>query len=97
MKNSFFTIKITFLTFFAVILISPQAFAWAGYEESTNVAIDIAPGNLVKEGREITFYDFGSNRYHTSEVIFVEEIFSGTRLEVNDLDAKKKRIFYMER
>jgi len=78
--------------------IAPKnAFAWAGYEESTNVAIDIPPGNLVRIGRDINIFDFKANNYHQCEVIFLEDIFSGTRLEVKDLETNQRRIFYMER
>ena len=86
------------LLFLAAAASFPQkAFAWAGYEESTNIAIDIPPGNLVRVGREVDIFDFKTNNYHPVEVIFMEDIFSGTRLEVQDLETKEKRIFYMER
>ena len=89
---------IKILIFGLVILSAPQnAFAWAGYEESTNIAIDIPPGNLVREGREIAIFDFHTNKYHQAEVIFLDDIFSGARLEVKDLETNEKRIFYMER
>lgn len=74
-----------------------NSFAWMGYEETTNIAIDIAPGNLVRVGREIDIFDFKTNTFHPAEVIFVDEIFSGTRLELQDLETNEKRIFYMER
>ncbi len=95
MKTLFTTI--IFTLFFAVFFYAPQAFAWAGYEESTNVQIDIPPGNLVRVGREISIFDFSDNKYHPMEVIFMEDIFTGTRLEVQDVESDKKRIFYMER
>lgn len=87
------------LALIAIFLnLSPlNAYAWAGYEESTNIAIDIPSGSLVRIGREINIYDFGTNSYHTVEINFMEDIFSGTRLEVIDLETNKKRIFYMER
>ena len=84
------------LTAFALCF-SSDAKAWAGYEESTNIAIDIPPGNLVRVGREVDFFDFNANNYHSAEVIFMEDIFSGTRLEVKDLETGENRIFYMER
>lgn len=92
------SIKICFVFIFFFIFQFPQkVFAWAGYEESTNIAIDIPPGNLVRIGREIDVFDFKTNKYHPCEVIFVDDIFSGTRLEVRDLETGQKRIFYMER
>ena len=48
-------------------------------------------------GREVDIFDFGTNSYHPSEIIFLDDIFSGTRLEVKDLETNEKRIFYMER
>ena len=74
-----------------------DAKAWAGYEETTNIAIDIPPGNLVRVGREVDFFDFSTNNYHTADIIFMEDIFSGTRLEIKDLETGERRIFYMER
>lgn len=86
------------LLLFLVKLFFPQnVFAWAGYEESTNIAIDIPPGNLVRVGREVNIFDFNTNSYHLAEVIFLDDIFSGTRLEVKDLETNQRRIFYMER
>ena len=90
--KKFFIITITLLT-----LASTNSFAWAGYEENTNISIDIPSGNLVRIGRQIDFFDFSTNNYHPAEVIFVDDIFSGTRLELKDLETNKKRIFYMER
>ena len=97
-KQNIAQASLNFVIFFSLSLIAPQnVFAWAGYEESTNIAIDIPPGNLVREGREIDIFDFSTNRYHPAEVIFLDDIFSGTRLEVKDLETNEKRVFYMER
>ncbi len=78
-------------------LASTDSFAWAGYEETTNISIDIPSGNLVRIGRQIDVFDFSTNNYHPAEVIFLDDIFSGTRLEVKDLETGKRRVFYMER
>ena len=89
--------KIGLLLFLAKLLSPQNVFAWAGYEETTNIAIDIPPGNLVRVGREVDIFDFNTNSYHPAEVIFIDDIFSGTRLEVKDLETNQRRIFYMER
>lgn len=95
-KNYLITFIYSIFLLFAII--APQnAFAWAGYEETTNIAIDIPPGNLVRIGRDIDIFDFKTNSYHPCEVIFLDDIFSGTRLEVKDLETNERRIFYMER
>ena len=97
-KKNIAKASLNLVIFFSLTLIMPQnVFAWAGYEEFTNIAIDIPPGNLVREGREIDIFDFSTNKYHQAEVIFLDDIFSGTRLEVKDLETNEKRIFYMER
>lgn len=82
---------------FATILNPARALAWGGYEESTNISIDIGPGNLVRVGNEIQYYDFSDKKMHSGEVIFMDDIFSGTRLDVRDYELKKRRVFYMER
>lgn len=74
-----------------------DAWSWAGYEEASNAQIDIPPGTTVKIGHQIDIYDLSDQKYHPSEVIFLDDIFVGTRLEVRDLETNKKRIFYMER
>ncbi len=90
--------KLFSLCVFLLALNSPNlALAWAGFEEATNTAIDIPAGNLVRVGREVDFFDFKTNNYHQGEIIFMEDIFSGTRLEIKDLETNERRIFYMER
>ncbi len=86
------------LTIIALIFAVPaNCFAWGGYEETTNVQIDIPPGNLVRVGREINIYDFSDKKYHNVEVMFMDDIFVGTKLDVKDYETKKRRIFYMEK
>ncbi len=92
MKKFFFVFIL-----FSIIFNPSNSFAWAGFEESTNISIDIGPGNTVQEGNEIQYYDFSTKKTHIAEVIFIEYIFSGARLEVRDYELKKRRIFYMER
>jgi len=93
----YFKLHLGLLLFVFELAIPKNSFAWAGYEETTNISIDIPPGNLVRVGREIDIFDFKTNSYHPAEVLFMDDIFSGTRLEVKDFETNEKRIFYMER
>ncbi len=88
-------LKTAIICLFSLIpLISVSA--WTGHEDKTNISIDIGPGNLVRDGKEITYYDFSTKNIHSAEVIFIDERFSGSRLEVRDYETKKRRIFYMD-
>lgn len=73
-----------------------NANAWSGYDYDNKTEIDIGPGNLVREGLVIQFYDNRSDNFHTARVLFSEEIAGGTRLQIQDLDSKKERTFIMQ-
>ncbi len=85
------------LTLFCfLLLLSSQAEAWNGFDYETKNNIDIGPGNLVREGQVIEFYDTQDDSYHGAQVILQQESASGTVLQIKDLDLKKERIFYMD-
>jgi len=95
--NKKFTMKKISIIFALIFANITNCFAWSGYEETTNIQIDIPPGNLVRVGREINIYDFSDKKYHNVEVMFMDDIFVGTKLDVKDYETKKRRIFYMDR
>ncbi len=88
--------KIFFTIFVCTNLICSSASAWSGYDYDNKTEIDIGPGNLVREGLIIQFYDNRSDNFHTARVLFSEEIAGGTRLQIKDLDSNKERTFIMQ-
>lgn len=84
--------------FFALsaILFPQPSLAWTGYDYDNKTEIEIGPGNLVREGLLIQFYDSKADNYRTAKVLFSDEIAGGTRLQIEDLDAKKERTFIMQ-
>lgn len=88
--------KIFFLTLFSFAILANSANAWSGYDYDNKTEIDIGPGNLVREGLVIQFYDNRSDNFHTARVLFSEEIAGGTRLQIKDLDSKEERTFIMQ-
>ncbi len=83
-----------FLLFF--IAKSIAALAWVGYEESTSTMIDIISDEYVDVGVDISYYDFGAEKYFNAFVTFKDSVSDQTRLEVNELETKKKRVFIMD-
>ena len=83
--------------FVATIIFQPAStWAWSGYDYDNKTQIEIGPGNLVREGLIIQFYDSKIDNYHTAKVLFVDEIAGGTRIQLEDLDLKKERTFLMQ-
>lgn len=74
---------------------SRVAIAWIGYEEVTNDMIDIFSDKYVDTGIDISYYDFRAEKYYNGYVTFKDDVSDGTRLEVNELETKKKRVFIM--
>ena len=90
--------KISPLTKFftlSAILFSHPSLAWTGYDYDNKTEIEIGPGNLVREGLLIQFYDSKIDNYHTAKILFMDEVAGGTRLQLQDLDSKKERTFIM--
>jgi hypothetical protein len=90
-KNS--VIIVTFVSFF---LATNSAYAWNGYDYDNKTEIEIGPGNLVREGLVIQFYDSKDDQYHTAKISFIDEVAGGSRIQLRDLDTKKDRTFIMQ-
>lgn len=91
--------QIIFLIFFAAaaaFISFCSAVAWEGYDYENRGHIDIGPGNLVREGLTIQFYDVNEDDYHTGKVLLMESEAGGVRIVLYDLDAKQRRIFLMK-
>ena len=77
-------------------IITNSSFAWSGYDYDNKSEIDIGPGNLVREGLVIQFYENKTDDFKTAKVLFSEAIAGGTRLQLQELETKKERTFIME-
>jgi hypothetical protein len=75
---------------------SDPAFSWSGYDFDDETTIEIEEGNLVREGLLIQFYDYKLDKYHAAKIIFIDSVANGTRIQLEDLDAKKERTFIMQ-
>jgi hypothetical protein len=75
---------------------SKPSFAWSGYDYDNKTDIEIDSGNLVREGLTFQFYDMKSDSYHTAKVLFIDYTAGNTRIQLQDLDSKKERIFIMQ-
>jgi len=69
--------------------------AWSGYDYDNKTEVDIGPGNLVREGLMIQFYDNKDDNYHTAKVLFMQSAAGGTEIQLHDLDTNKDRTFIM--
>lgn len=90
-KNFIFTA--IFAVFF---LTSNPSLAWSGYDYENKADIEIGPGNLVREGLTFQFYDMKNDSYHTAKVLFMDSVPGGTRIQLQDMDTKKERVFMMQ-
>jgi len=94
-------LKFILFILISVFLISfKDAYAgsvWSGRDASTNIIIEIYPGNTVRSGNIIEFYDDQDQNYHTARVISLQSAFGGSELVVEDLDnGNIIRTFLME-
>lgn len=89
-------IKTLVIFFAAFCLHANQSYSWTGYDYDNKTEIDIGPGNLVREGLVIQFYDSKTDNFHTAEILFMDSVVGGTRIQLKDLDIKKERTFLMQ-
>ncbi len=81
----------------AMFFIAPKlAIAWSGYDYDEKTTIEIEPGNLVREGLLIQFYDYKLDKYHTGKITFVDSVSNGMQIQLEDLESKKDRTFIMQ-
>lgn len=72
------------------------ALAWDGYDYESGSYVEIDKGNLVRDGEEIEYYDYGSGEYRTGEVQDIQSSGSGAEVEVYDYDSGEYRTFEMD-
>ena len=90
-------IKFGFLFFIACFLLKPlTVLAWVGYEEDSNIMIDILPESEVEIGNDISYYDFKVKAYRNAYVTLTDFGATGTRIEVKEIETKRKRVFIMD-
>lgn len=74
-----------------IALSSVPAFAWDGYDYDSGSYVEIEQGQLVREGEEIEYYDYGSSEYRTGEVSEMNSTYGGVEVEIYDYDSGEYR------
>lgn len=67
------------------LMLPTTAFSWDGYDYDSGSSIEIGKGNLVRQGKEIEFYDYGAGQYKSGEVQSVRS--RGSKVEVEVIDS----------
>lgn len=80
----------------SMIVLSPVALAWDGYDYETGDYVEIEKGNLVRPGETIEFYDHNTGEYRSGGVQSIYGSGSHTEVEVYDNDKGEYRTFEME-
>ena len=88
--------KLMFVVTLLIVMVALPVFAWDGYDYESGNYIEIDKGNLVRAGRDIEFYDYGTGDYHSGEVLDINRTSSGVEVEVYDYETGETRIFEME-
>ena len=65
-----------------MLLTSGHAYAWDGYDYDSGSFVEIEKGNLVRPGRDIEIYDYGTGEYKDVEVQSMRSRGSKVELEV---------------
>lgn len=87
--------SVTFiLSIFSVFPLT--ASAWDGYDYDSGNHVEIEKGNLVRPGREIEFYDYGSGEYRTGDVQSIKRYGRSVEVEVVDNETGEYRTFDMD-
>ena len=79
-----------------LLLTIGSAAAWDGVDAESGDSVEIERGNLVREGRDIEVYDYGSGEYRDVTVEDINRSGSSIEIEVYDNDSGEYRTFEME-
>ena len=79
-----------------IIFVPVFAFAWDGYDYESGSYVEIDKGNLVRPGKDIEVYDYGTSEYKDVEVQSIRDSGSGTEVEVYDYDTGEYRTLDMD-
>jgi len=80
-----------FITLVSLFSIATPSFSWDGYDYDKKTEISIGPGNLVREGNIIQFYDVKDDITYNAKVLLMQEDFLGTSLQLENLDNSEER------
>jgi pyruvate/2-oxoglutarate/acetoin dehydrogenase E1 component len=84
------------LSIVAFACLSSPALAWDGYDWESGNYVEIDKGNLVREGRDIEIYDWGTGEYRDVTVEDMRSTGSGTEVEVYDHESGDYRTLDMD-
>ena len=84
------------ILFIAFLSAPLPTLAWDGYDYESGSQVEIDKGNLVREGEEIEYYDYGSGEYRSGEVQDIQSSGSGADVEIYDHESGEYRTFEME-
>ncbi len=81
----------------SLLIVFASCFAWDGYDYDKGSYVEIDKGNLVRQGREIEYYDYGSGEYKYGYVESINNYGSSVEVEVYDSDTGEYRTFEMDK
>jgi len=85
------------LIFTATLLVfAHPTLAWEGFDYEKGAYVEIEKGQLVRQGREIEFFDYGAGEYRTGTVEAVRDAGSSVEVEVYDAESGEYRTLEME-
>lgn len=84
------------ILFIALVALSFNAQAWDGIDESGN-DIAIEKNNLVRKGKEIEYFNYGTGEYNQGEVQSVRKYGGRTEVEIYDYNAGEYKTLEMDR
>ena len=86
-----------YLTIILFLVISNFSIAdWSGFDYNSGSHVDITSGSLVRPGRDIEIYDYGSGEYKDVEVQSIYGSGSGADVEVYDYNTGEYRTLTMD-
>lgn len=78
------------------LALSNNVFAWDGYDSDSGSSVEIEKGNLVRRGRDIEYYDYGSGEYREGEVQSIRRHGRIVEVEIEDSETGETRTFDMD-
>jgi len=84
------------LMLLAILFVAFPVLAWDGYDYDKGSYVEIDKGNLVREGRDIEIYDYGTGEYKDVEVQSITGSGSGAEVEVYDYNTGEYRTLDMD-
>ena len=83
--------------FLMLLLAVPSiSLGWDGYDYDSGNFVEIEKDNLVRSGRDIEIYDYGTGEYHDVHINDIDRYGSTVELDVYDYNTGKDRTFEME-